>query len=86
MRNCEMVDGREYKKYIVYALFDYLCSVKPSLYILNRGFARSVSEKLDEFIALGQGSGDRAFHEACMSYKSYLQDYFTWAGAKTKPT
>ena len=32
IQNVDYVKGVEYKKYMVYALFDYMCDVEPCLY------------------------------------------------------
>lgn len=78
--NIEFVVGREYKKYIVYALFDYLCIVKEDLkqwkYKFNTEFNTVLKKKIDEFIneAKQDLESDHIFLTACLYYKHELSD------------
>ena len=74
IHNVDYVKGAEYKKYMVYALFDYMCDVEPCLYSLGKKFGRTMRAKLDEF----SHHEDDTFRDACLYYKEQLNDYFEW--------
>lgn len=74
IQNVDYVKGAEYKKYMVYALFDYMCDIEPSLYALGKKFGRTMRAKLDEF----SQHEDETFRNACWVYKEQLNDYFEW--------
>lgn len=74
IHNVDYVKGAEYKKYMVYALFDYMCDVEPCLYSLGKKFGRTMRAKLDEF----SNHEDETFRDACLYYKEQLNDYFEW--------
>ena len=78
--NIKRVSGREYKKYLIYALFDYLCEVKEDLHLIGDTFRHELEEKLNYFILDSQKkkniSIDGVFGEWCKYYKIELEDYF----------
>ena len=74
IQNVDYVKGAEYKKYMVYALFDYMCDVEPCLYSLGKKFGWRMRAKLDEF----SYHEDETFRDACLYYKEQLNDYFEW--------
>lgn len=75
--NFEIVSGREYKKYMVYAIFDYLCDIKDELHILKSNFATQVGRTLKNFIrdAARNPDSDDTFLEHCLYYQRELSDY-----------
>ena len=78
INNVEYVKGFEYKKYMVYALFDYMCDIEPSLYVLGKKFGKTIRVKLDEFLEYYTTDEDVVFHDTCLYYKEYLCNYFEW--------
>jgi hypothetical protein len=76
LNNCEVVEGKEYKKGVVLALFDYLCVMKPHLCKLGKRFGRVLNDKLVEF---QETENDVVFHNKCSFYKRELSSYISWA-------
>lgn len=77
--NCANVKGREYKKYMVYAIFDYMCQMEPFLYKLGKPFGRSVHAKLNEFLQDVRGPDDDDFQKACIMYLDILRPFLQWS-------
>tara|TARA_B100000497_G_scaffold126884_1_gene167025 strand:- start:3715 stop:4074 length:360 start_codon:yes stop_codon:yes gene_type:complete len=80
IHNVDYVKGSEYKKYMVYALFDYMCDVEPCLYALGKTFGRTMRAKLTDF----SQHEDETFRDACLYYKEKLNDYFEWSVGTSK--
>ena len=81
LHNCEIVVGREYKKYIVYALFDYMCDIKDELYLLDKKVGSAIGCKLNEFIRNARKNldSDKVFLNACLHYQSELSDFIKYS-------
>jgi len=82
LSNFNRVKGREYKKYMTYALFDYICDIKDTLFMYTqfKKFGRSMERTLDEFIADAKINieTDQDFLDTCKYYKNYLSDFIAW--------
>ena len=77
--NIRNVIGWEYKKYMVYALFDYLCDIKSELRYLNEysaKIAEKVNSELDTFIVVNNEK-DKQFHDMCNVYKTLLNEWLS---------
>jgi hypothetical protein len=84
--NIELVHGREYRKYMVYALFDYVCQIKDELYVLGKKFGRQMDLQLANFIHEAQAhpDTDKTFLSHCLFYRGELYEYIHWAKSKRK--
>lgn len=82
LSNFERVKGREYKKYMAYALFDYICDIKDTLFMYTqfKKFGRSMEKTLDQFISDAKNNikSDKDFLDTCYYYKNYLADFIAW--------
>lgn len=82
LSNFERVKGREYKKYMAYALFDYICDIKDTLFMYTqfKKFGRSMEKTLDQFISDAKNNikSDKDFLDTCVYYKNYLADFIAW--------
>ena len=80
LQNLTVVKGIEYKKYIVYALFDYLLENKDDLQHLPATLASHIDIQLNKFIALScDDSNHKFFHGACKYYKECLNSWLQTA-------
>lgn len=82
--NLQLVIGREYKKYMIYAIFDYMCEVKEDLYLLGAHFGYNLNIKLNQLLKDSKSNihNDKDFHQACMYYEFQLRDYIAWSKEK----
>jgi hypothetical protein len=82
LSNFKRVKGREYKKYMVYALFDYVCDIKDTLFMYTqfKKFGRSMERALDQFITDAKNNidTDKDFLHTCTYYKNFLADFIEW--------
>ena len=80
LSNVQSVVGREYKKYMVYALFNYICAVKEDLYLLGTALGYQIDLKLKELVEEAEKNieTDTVFLQACLYYKFYLREYLEW--------
>lgn len=80
LSNVQSVVGREYKKYMVYALFNYICAVKEDLYLLGTSLGYQIDLKLKELVEEAKKNieTDTVFLQACLYYKFYLREYLEW--------
>ena len=81
-RNVHLVVGRRYKKYMVYAIFDYICEIKEELYLLGEAFLGQIDVKLKELIEEARSTVDRDFYDVCMCYQSQLRDYISLGSSR----
>lgn len=80
LSNVQSVVGREYKKYMVYALFNYICAVKEDLHLLGTALGYQIDVKLKELIEEAEKNieTDAVLLQACLLYQFYLRDYLEW--------
>lgn len=80
LSNVQSVVGREYKKYMVYALFDYICTVKEDLHLLDIAFGYQIDVKLKELIEEAENNPqtDTVLLQACLYYQFCLREYLEW--------
>jgi len=80
LSNVQSVVGREYKKYMVYALFNYICAVKEDLRLLGTALGYQIDLKLKELIEEAEKNlqTDTVLLQACLYYQFYLREYLEW--------
>jgi hypothetical protein len=77
LQNLDIVEGVEYKQYILYAMFDYMCEMEPYMYGLGKKFGCVVQAKIKEL--KHERPNDVQFVIKMDEYADALRDYFNWS-------
>jgi len=83
LTNLKQIQGCEYKKYIIYAIFDYICKNREHMHCIGKQMAEVIEYTLNKFIEDMNRETDSYFRQKCNCYKIILKDYFEW-GASAK--